>query len=62
MSLHHVAVRHGRAAGDHEQHGLAANVLDHEGLALMAAQGIGSLQPNHLQLARFLVLMSFKAL
>ncbi len=50
-SLHHVAVRHGRAAGDHEQHGLAANVLDHERLTLVTAEGVGALQPDHLQLA-----------
>jgi hypothetical protein len=36
--------------GDHEQHGLAANVLDHQGLTLMAAERVGSLKPYHLQL------------
>src|SRR5262249_57384487 len=38
QALDHVAVRHGRAATDHEQHGLATDVLDDEGLTFMAAQ------------------------
>ena len=51
QGLYHVAVRHGGATRDHEQGGLATDVLDHEGLTLMAAQSVGALQPDHLQLA-----------
>src|SRR5262245_48035252 len=50
QALNHVAVRHGRAATDHEQHGLATDVLDDEGGAFVTAQGIGALQPDHLKL------------
>ena len=42
---------HGWAAGDEEHHRLAADVLDDEGLAFMAAQSAGRLRPDHLQLA-----------
>src|SRR4029079_3113138 len=54
QSLHHVTVRHGWATADHEQHGLAADILNHEGLTLMATEGVGALQPGHLQLADIL--------
>ena len=53
-SLHNVTVGHGRTTRDHEQHGLATDVLDHKRLTFMTAKGIGALRPRHLQLVHVL--------
>ena len=54
-SLNHVTVGHGRATRHHEQHGLAANILDDQGLAFVATQSVRALVPNHLELVDVLV-------